>query len=404
MRTPPISQRLARQALPLVVFCAAGALAAARPALAQGFLTFDHLAVEDCAESGPCEWKLSCKVAGGKDEELVPNGAGAEGSEIEIGKSRSIARFPVEVSCSAWEDDGWLGTSWKEVTTGSVSVPAGGDYSIALANSGQGTVRVVLRADSLEMGTPPPAGSPRRFAGVFRDGKAGHAVLVGMPWRTLDARRVALAKQGVQPVELSSYAEGKNRLWNGVFRTSSLEHEVVSGLEWEPFQARVKALADRGLKVVDFETYPEGKKRLFTAVFRRGPEENALRVGLTPLEFQNFWAKVAGQGLRLVDLEVYRSGRDRLYAGAFLSGSGSYGFRTQLDRDALLGRMQEASGRLLDVETYEEGKNRMYDAVFLGGTGKATLETDLDWAAFAARWRENAGKGLRLVDLETYPE
>src|SRR5262245_21349007 len=122
MRTPSIPLRFARQALPFLLFAAAGAIAAARPALAQGFLTVDRLSVEHCVEMGPCEWKLSCSVGGGKDEELVPNGAGAEGTEIEIGKRRPIDRFPVAVKCTVWEDDGWIGTSWKEVATGSVSV------------------------------------------------------------------------------------------------------------------------------------------------------------------------------------------------------------------------------------------------------------------------------------------
>src|SRR5262245_44373702 len=115
MRTPTIPLRLARQALPFLLFSAAGALVAARPALAQeGFLTFNRLAIDDCAEMGPCEWKLSCTLGGGKAEELVPNGAGADGSAIDIGKRHSIDRFPVQVKCSAWEDDGLIGTSWKE--------------------------------------------------------------------------------------------------------------------------------------------------------------------------------------------------------------------------------------------------------------------------------------------------
>jgi Polyglycine hydrolase-like, structural repeat len=404
MRTPPVSLRFARHTLPALALSAAGLFVPAHPALTQGLLTFDRLAVEDCSEMGPCEWKLSCKVGNGKAEDLVPNSAGAEGSEIEIGKRRPVDRFPVQVTCSAWEDDGWIGTSWKDVQTKTVSLPAGGDYSLDLASDDQGKVRILMRADSLEIGTLPPAGGPRRFIGVYRDSKAGQAVVVGMPWPALEARRAAFAKQEIYPTALETYVEGKTRLWNAVFQSSPDEHQVVTGLEWDPFRARLDELRQRGMRLIHFTTYADGKKRLFAGIFRHGTEDNALRVGKDRASFHNEWAKLAGDGLRLVDLQVYRAGNSLLYAGTFLNGSGSYGLRTALTRDELLARAQEASGgRLIDVATYEDGKKRLYDAVFLGA-GKSALDADVDLPTFAQRWREHVGQGLRLVQMHTYPE
>ena len=65
----------------------------------------------------------------------------------------------------------------------------------------------MVRADSLEIGNAPAKGDPRRFLAVFRSSEEGHSVLVGMDWKTFDARRAALAKLGIQPVTLQTYPE-----------------------------------------------------------------------------------------------------------------------------------------------------------------------------------------------------
>lgn len=398
MRTPPNPVPRTRLVACLLAFAAAALLAPA-PARAAGTLLVDHFAVEHCEELGTCEWKLACKIGDEAPQDLIPNGIGGDGEKLAIDKSLPVPRFPVNVSCTLWEDDGFLGTSYKEVATGSLAVPGGGDYAISLLAEGQGGGQVRLRADSLEIGNPPPKGDPRRFLGAFRSSDEGHAVLVGMDWQTLDARRAALAKQGVQPVMLETYTDGKQRLWTAIFRTAPEEHVIVPGLEWEPFRTRLEELEGQGKHLIDFETYVEGKKRLFAGIFRQGRDRTTLVVGQSPSAFQSQLNRLANQ--RLTDFEVYRSGRDLLYSGVFLPGTGSHGFRIGLEWAAFDARLKEGGARLADLETYEDGRKRFYDGVFRGSSGDVAVEQGADWATLEARWREHTARGLRLIDVET---
>jgi len=62
----------------------------------------------------------------------------------------------VDIRCTAWLDTGWIGTTWEKLNTTTISVPAGGEYTLDINSSAQGSVTVRLSVDSLEVSTPPP--------------------------------------------------------------------------------------------------------------------------------------------------------------------------------------------------------------------------------------------------------
>ena len=409
---------------------AAGALALtlatlallAAPAAAQtGSLRFDSLTAESCNEMGSCEVRLACQVAGGAETELVPEVVIAAEATHTIERTEAVARFPVTVSCKVWEDDGWFGASWEEVGSGSLTLPAGGTYTLELGNAEQVQVAVQLSADSLE--GPPGGTAPkpaakgakappvRLYSGTFRSSpKAGHAVVLGLDAAAFRARYKALTDKGLRLADLETNSEGGKRVWSGVFRSAEVStegHELVTGLEWEAFVKKTEELRAKQQVVVDLETYPEGKKRLFAAVFRETTDPDALWVGEEERVFTNKVNEFTGQGLRLVDVEAYRSGNKLLYAGVFLKGTGSFGMTTGLDWPALQAKAQDAAGKgqqLADFEAYEDGGKRKYVSVLRGASDKGELVGDLAWNDFAARWQQLTGQGLRLVDLESLPE
>lgn len=401
-------------------------LAAAAPAAAQtGSLRFDRLTVETCNEMGSCEVRLACKLGNGAEVQLIPEVVIAPEAFFGINRIEAVARYPVDVSCKVWEDDGIFGSSWEEVGSGSLTVPAGGTYELELGNAEQVQVVVQISADSLEgppgggRATAAPAASKgkakaatapagRRYSGTFRaNPDSGHAVVLGLDGAAFRARYKDWTGKGLRLVDFETYVEGKTRRWNGIFRSGKEEHELVTGLDWEPFKAKYEELQGKGLKLIDLETYVEGKKRLFAALYRETPDAGSLWVGEEEKVFINKVNEFTGQGLRLIDVEAYRSGNKLLYAGAFLKGIGSFGLTSGMEWPALQAKTNDAVGkgqRLADFESYEDGKKRLYVGVYRGGSDKSELAGDLAWTDFERRWKELAGQGLRLVDLESLPE
>lgn len=394
--------------------------AGAGEALAQGRLVITNMAVEDCKEMGSCEWRLSCKVGGGAETELVAGAVAASPAEVQLNKAFEDQKFPLTVRCSVWEDDGMVGASWGEPATGSITLPAGGDYTLDLTSAKQGAVKVHLTADSLEMAGAPaaakvvPASTPakaqgkggaRRYSGLFRASKGGHAVVVGLDAASFRKKADALAKQGVQLTDLEVLDEKGKRTWSGVFQTREGAGLLITDLEWDPFLARWKELTEqKGMRLIDLETYDDGKKRLFAGAFAESDDLYALWVGMDRKAFEAKWAELSGGGLRLIDVEVYRAGNQTLYSGVFLAGRGGYGMWTDLGWDDLRGKWKNAGTQLVDFDSYVDGGKRRYAAATGAKGPKEALEASLDAAAFAARWREQAAKGYRLMHLESYTE
>ena len=390
---------------------------AAGEAVAQGRVVITNMSVEDCKEMGSCEWKLSCKVGGGAETELVAGAVAASPAEVQLNKAFEDQKFPLTVRCSVWEDDGMVGASWGEPATGSITLPAGGDYELDLTSAKQGAVKVLLIADSLEMAgasaakaVPAAAKAPgksatRRYTGLFRATKGGHAVVVGLDAASFRKKVDALAKQGVQLTDLEVLDEGGKRQWSGVFQTREGGGTLITDLEWEPFLERWKDLTEqKGMRLIDLETYDDGKKRMFAGAFAESDDLYSLWVGMDRKAFESKWAELSGQGLRLIDVEVYRAGNQTLYSGVFLAGRGGYGMWSDLGWDDLRGKWKNAGTQLVDFDSYVDGGKRRYAAATGAKGPKEALEASLDAATFATRWREQAAKGYRLMHLESYTE
>jgi hypothetical protein len=118
----------------LLFLLAGGALlGGAAPVAAQGRVTFTQMSLESC--KGTCTMKLSCSVGGKPASELLSGTKGRNKDLLDIGKSLEVPQFPAEVKCTASKDTGWISTTWTQLGSGSVTVPAGGDYKIDISSA-----------------------------------------------------------------------------------------------------------------------------------------------------------------------------------------------------------------------------------------------------------------------------
>jgi polyglycine hydrolase-like protein len=396
-----------RPALLAVALCGALLLGGAAAARADGRIVFTTMSVERCGKLMGCTWKLACGWAGGAPATLLSGAKAGSPSNVEINRSVAVDRFPVAVSCTLWQDTGWFTTSWTKVGTGSMTVPAGGDYTLDVADK---TVRIVLAADSLEIAGPlPPPGSERRFIGLFHSVSGGHAVVIGMPWAQFKAKAEELAARGVKLSAMKTYQEGGKRLWAGIFRSSPEAQTLVGDLAWEAFLARHKDLTDnKRMRLLDLELYTAGKQRLAAGLYHEGGALHALRYAVDHKAFLAMWNDLTAQGLRLIDLEVNGVGKKVFYTGVFLAREGGAGLWSDLDWGAFHAKWKSASeggSALIDIASHLDGKKRLYDGVILGGSLGDDLEPPLATATFAAKWKELLlNKGLRLSVLATFPE
>lgn len=406
-------------ALPLAAAVCATLLGGAGAAHALGRVTATQMDVVYCEEMGSCELRLTCQ-SGGKEVELIPAEIATNPATIKINKSIEVASFPVTLTCTLFEDDGWFGTSWDQAATESITLEGGGDYQLKLANPEQATVTVTLLADSIQSSlTAPSAAVPaggkvvkappaRQFLPIFRKESepTGHAVVLGLEWPAFEKEVQALASNGVHPTDVETWVDGGKRLWAGVFRSGVDSSRVIPGLEWEKFQEQYTKLSDAEnvddqMQLVDMEIYPEKGKNLFAGVFRNGTEVHALWIGQDRPDFLRKWQQLVNQNVRLYDLEVYKAvgGSRNLYAGVFLEAPGGYGIFTATPWDEFQKKWGGGSG-LWEVETYMEDGKRLYDGVILGGASKEELPGMLDGPALVAKWKDMLAKGYRLIHLK----
>jgi Bacterial tandem repeat domain 1 len=420
MRARPVaSGALARPAALLLLSFLLGG-----PAWAAGLVTFNQMIVERCPEKS-CEWRLSCGASGPQETELFSGKDARTKYKVNIGRSLDVQQFPASIHCTAWEDDGWFGASWEKVGSSSVDVPAGGDYRLEISNRDQGTVRVLMSVDSLEIAAPAPAaakpaapakkGAPPKpapawhYAGAFNPLPGGRAVVIGMEWKPFKELVNKLKGQGLQIDDVETYEQGGKRLWNGIFRNSQEDVILLTDQDWDTFSASWKKLTGGRMRLIDLEVYPSGGKNLFAGIFRDLGEVHAFWVGQKRDEFQ---AKVKelseNKGQKLLDVEIYRasSGGPPLYAGPFRQSDLETTLWAGMKRADFDHKLQGLRGKelqVVDVETYKDLNQRYYDALVRSGpAGEVVI--GLDAAALTAKWRELAAKGLRPVSLEVYQE
>jgi polyglycine hydrolase-like protein len=419
MRTQAALNRLL--GIILMSLLAGGALlGGSAPAWAEGRVTFTQMSIEQC--KGTCTLKLSCGVAGPLTE-FISGKQGRTKDLIDIGRSIEIKQFPAEVKCTAAKDTGWIGTTWTEIGSGSVTVPQGGAYKLDIDKAGVGSVRVLLVADSLEILVPtapapaaapakgkkpaPPTGkgAPLQVAAVLNPDKQGQAVVIGLEWPAFKERVDKWGAQGLKLVDIETFETGGKRLWSGIFKNDPDRVVLRANEEWKDFRTDWMKLTSGRARLVDMEVYDT--KPFYAGLFHDFNDRN--RPMMWTDERKNFVDKVnelAVEGQQLIDMEVYVGPTKTTYAGTFRATSGKYELWTTLDRAAFEAKWKQAAAKgqqLVDVETYKEGKNWVWDAIArsgMGGPGDLLIGTDLD--AFAKRWLEDTGKGLRLVSIELY--
>lgn len=424
MRTLAVRGRTRRSApgVPLLmslVFGGAVLLGAAAPASAEGRVTFAQMIVQRCPESSGCEWKLSCGQQG-QEKELFAGKEARTKHSVTINQGLDVRTFPVTVQCTVWEDDGLFGASWEQAGTGTVTIASGGDFRLDIGNSEQGTVRVRMVVDSLEIGIapPPPAPAPRPgarpaappsvplFVGAFNPQKEGQAVVIGLEWDAFKARMSELSNNGIQIFSVSSFEHGGKRLWNGIFRPSGEDMLLLANQTSEQFLDAYKRVTGGRKKLVDLEVYQSGGKLQFAALYRDLPNTASnLWLGQPRKDFLDKVKELASlKGQQLSDLEVYRSGNAVLYAGPFLQSGEITELWTGLDQAAFQSKWNGAGGKkLLDIEPYKEGDKRLFDALVRTGD-RGALAVGLHQAGFATRWRTMTSEGMRLTNVDVYQD
>jgi hypothetical protein len=388
----------------------AGAPAAA---VSYGRITFTRLSIDDCADMfGTCEWKLSCRVAGGADTEVLPPQAATVAQDIELKKSFEVKSFPARLDCALSEDDGWFSETWHEAGKVSQDLPGGGDYQLSIKGD-QGAVVLTAAVDSFEipdgLAAPAAAGkgkkpaAARQFVGGYVKDASGHGVVLGLPWEAFKARVDAFASQGVKLVKMHNWEVGGKRLWGGIFRSLEGKQEMVTDLQWDPFVAKWKELNPQGLCLQDFEVIPKSGKFYFTGVYHEGSDENPIWVQQERNDFVRKWSELSGGGVRLVDLELHQSSGTWYYDAIFRGGSGPYGMRNAMTWAQFqeYWKAKEAEGRtsIVDLASYKDGGKELWDIAT--GAGQGRLTPKLDAAAFAKDWNDRVAQGFRLFALET---
>ena len=401
------------------------ALLLSSPAWTAGIVTFNQMIVERCPESS-CEWRLSCGAGGPQETQLFSGAKAKTKYKVNINHSLDVPQFPAAVHCTAWEDDGWFSESWQKVGSGSVDVPAGGDYKLEISSREQGTVSVTMSVDSFEMTIPEPAEAAKpaapakkaapakpapvwQFAAAFNPLPGGRAVVVGMEAKPFKDKVSQLSSLGLQIDDVETFEQGGKRLWNGIFHNSQDQVVLITDQDWDKFSASWKKLTGGKMRLTDLEVYQVGGKNTFAGIFRDLGESHNFWVGQKRDEFV---AKVKelseNKGQKLLDVEVYRpsGGGGLLYAGPFRQINLDTNLWTNMTRAAFEAKLAGLRGKewqVIDIETYKDGKERSYDAVVRSGPPGEVL-LGVDAAALTARWRELAKKGLRLVSLELYQE
>lgn len=425
MRTQAASTRPRFLGAILLSLLAGGTLLGASvPAWAEGRVTFTQMSIERC--KGTCTLKLSCGVAG-PPTELISGKQGRVKDLVDIGKSIEIRKFPAEVKCTAYEDTGWIGTTWEEIGSATVAVPQGGDYRLEIDKADLAGLRVMMAVDSLEIflpaapapaaapaapakgkkPAPPKTAAPLQVAAVFNADKQGHAVVIGLEWPAFKERMDKLATQGIKLVDVEVIEDGGKRLWSGIFRNVPDRVVVRANQTWDEFLKQWKQLTGGRARLVDLEIYGDSANPTFTGIYRDYSQGHTIWVGQ---ERKDMITKVkelqAYKDLQVVDVEIYRANGKLFYAGAFRQTTGKYDLWTNLDRAAFDTQWKQGAGRgqqMVDLETYTDGGKRVYDAIIrtgMGGPGDVLLESDM--AGFVKRWLDDTGKGLRLVSVAYY--
>lgn len=429
MRTNAVGALARLSFLPLALVVA-GALLAPQAARAEGRITLTKMFVLTCEEMGDCEWRLTCRAGNQQEVEVVPGASAKAGRTVDMNRGLDVGRFPVKLTCTLFEDDGFLSESWEKAGEASIDLPAGGDYKLLIPGPGQGNVRVQMIVDSLEILIPPPPAAPEpaaapakgraakppkpepqlRFLGVFTQRPEGQTVIVGQEWDAFKAKVAELDGAGIKLINLESFPHGGKVLWAGLFRDLDDRSMLLGVSDWDAFVNDWKKVSSGSMRLEDLEVYTVGNDVKAAGLYRPGGDSFSLWVGQTQDEFKKKRDELSfSKSLRVNDFEIYRAFNTTLYAAGFRSTARTPEIWLGLERGALEAKVKGAKSlQLADLETYKEGDKRLYDALMHqpeeGLAVPVEIVFEADQATFVRRWKEMIAKGHRLVELEVYQE
>jgi hypothetical protein len=422
MRTNAVGA-LARPSLLLLALVVAGALFP-REARAEGRITLTKMFVQTCDELGDCEWRLTCRTGDQQEVELFSGAKARAGRTVDLKNGFDVGSFPVKLTCTLYEDDGFMSESWTKAGEASTDLPAGGDYKLNIQGPGQGAVRVQMIVDSLEIRIPPPAApatpparaksakpAPQlRFLGVYTPRPEGQTVIIGEDWDTFKGTVSRLDEEGIKLIGIESFPSGNKILWTGLFRDLDDRSMLLGVSDWDAFVNDWKKVSSGAMRLEDFEVFTVGNDVKAAGLYRPGSDSYSLWVGQKLEDFKKKRTELNfSKSLRVNDFEIYRAYDTRLYAGGFRGSARTPELWTGLDQAALTAKVKQARNlQLTDIETYKEGGKRMYDALLSqpeeGLTVPVEFVFEADQATFIRRWKEMIAKGYRLVELEVYQE
>lgn len=430
MRTNAVGALARPFLLPLGLVVAGALLAFPHAARAEGRITMTKMFVQTCEELGDCEWRLTCRAGDQQEVELVSGASARAGRTVDMNRGLDVGRFPLKLTCTLFEDDGFLGASWEKAGEGSLDIPAGGDYKLQIRGPGQGAVRVQMIVDNLEILIPPPAApepaaapargraaarplkpEPQlRFLGVFTQRPEGQTVIIGQEWDAFKAKVAELDLAGIKLINIESFPHGGKVLWAGLFRDLDDRSMLLGVSDWDAFVNDWKKVSSGSMRLEDFEVYTVGNDVKAAGLYRPGGDSFSLWVGQKQEDFKKKREELNySKSLRVNDFEIYRAYDTTLYAGGFRSSYRTPEIWFGLERGALETKLKGAKGlQLADLETYKQGDKRLYDALMSqpeeGLAVPVEVVFEADQATFIRRWKEMIAKGYRLVELEVYRE
>ncbi len=268
--------------------------------------------------------------------------------------------------------------------------------------------------------------SQDRLGGVFVPGNDPHHLLTGLTWKQLGDKMAELGPQrqkliDVEIIEREAPVTGLRSAptFAGVWREGNYGQALIGGLTWNSFMQEVRNQHRLGMRIIDLETHVEYGVRKYVAVFRTVNEPRTgsrltaqveygyqrLATGMTWSEFTAEYASQHQAGWHLIDIETYRDNGVQYWAAVWDEGvKDEWLYAWPRERFESVQEFLDGSQQLVDMESWREEGVRMVAGLFNRASDPAAMETGENWPKFLSLWQDHSKKGRRLVDLEVYPD
>ncbi len=144
----------------------------------------------------------------------------------------------------------------------------------------------------------------RRYIALWRNG-AGRQRLTGpMQFAAFQARGVALAREGMRPVDIEVERVNGVLLYHGLFRTGDGDAFLSPPLELSAFRVLRDAQVFAGLELADMERIEDGDETLYVGLWRSGNGESRLSAPRSFPEYFVFSQEQFNNGMESADFEL----------------------------------------------------------------------------------------------------